>query len=216
MKRMRNKKGEEEYYSYIKNLFDRWAPVYNIMDIFISKIRHKVVDFVQPMQGAKILDVATGTGKQAMAFGEKGYDVIGIDLSESMLQRAKKENRYPNVRFEIADATKIPFDDTSFDVTCISFALHDMPPSVRKKVLQEMVRVTKLTGVLVVIDYTLPEDKIKKMMMYHFIKLNESKYYPHFAKSDLSALLRESGIRIEKEGYQIGGAVKIIQGLKMP
>lgn len=204
----------EDYYSYTKNLFKRWAPLYNIMELFVSKVRLQVVDFINAKQGSKILDIATGTGKQAFAFAKKGFDVVGIDLSDDMLRIANKMNKYANVEFKVADATNIPFDDNCFDVTCISLALHDMPLSVRKKVLEEMVRVTKSTGIIAIIDYALPENKIRKILVYHFIKFYESKYYPNFAKSDLHTLLQESGIQIQKEYLVMFGAVRIVRGIK--
>ena len=204
----------EDYYLYTKKLFRRWAPLYNTMEIFASMVRTQVVDFINIRHGSKILDIATGTGKQAFAFAKKGYDVVGIDLSEDMLRVAKKTNKYANVEFKNADATNNPFDDNYFDVTCISLALHDMPISIRKKVLSEMVRVTKTTGIIVVIDYALPNNKIKKHLIYRFIKFYESKYYPDFIKYDLHALLQESGIQIEKELYVMFGAGIIIKGKK--
>ena len=51
-----------------------------------------MVKFTKAQRGSKILDVATGTGKQAFAFAKKGYEVIGIDISEAMLNVAKKSN----------------------------------------------------------------------------------------------------------------------------
>lgn len=41
-----------------------------------------MVSFTNAGYGLRILDVATGTGKQAFAFAKKGYDVIGVDLSD--------------------------------------------------------------------------------------------------------------------------------------
>lgn len=204
----------QDYYSYTKKLFKRWSLIYNIAERLISKVRPQVVDFINPKEGAKILDIATGTGKQAFAFAQKGFDVIGIDLSDDMLRIAKKTNKYTNLQFRNADATNIPFDDNYFDVTCISLALHDMPISIRKKVLKEMVRVTKTTGRIAIVDYTLPKNKIRKHLIYHFIKLYESKYYADFIKSDLDALLQESGIKIEKDLSIMVGAGIIISGKK--
>jgi ubiquinone/menaquinone biosynthesis C-methylase UbiE len=48
-------------------------------------------------------------------------------------------------------------DHISFDVSWVSFALHDMPPNIRGKVLREMVRVIKPGGIMV--DYDLPRSK---------------------------------------------------------
>ena len=63
-----------------------------------------------------------------------------------MLRVANQKNKYENARFTAADATSVPFEDNHFDVACVSFALHDMPLTIREKVLKEMVRVTKSRG----------------------------------------------------------------------
>ena len=206
---------DEEYYSYIKKWFGRWASIYDIVDIFISGVRDKVVDFTDARDDSRILDVATGTGKQAFAFAKNGYDVIGIDLSEDMLKIAIKKNKYENVKFEVADATNIPFDDKYFNVSCVSFALHDMPLSIREKVLEEMVRVTKPKGIIVIVDYALPKNKVGRFLIYHFVKFYESKYYPRFIMTDLEALLRKARIKVEKQLPVLFGAGRIIKGIRM-
>jgi len=186
------------------------------MELFIAPVRLQVVELIHGQQGLKILDVATGTGKQAFAFAKKGYDVVGIDLSEDMLEIAHRMNKYDNVEFTVADATKIPFDDNCFDVTCISLALHDMPLSIRKKVLSEMVRVTQSVGTIAIIDYTLPKTRIWRILIYHIIRLYESKYYADFIKSDVYTLLQESGIQIQKVYPMMLSSLRIIIGVKKP
>ncbi len=205
---------EKEYYSLLKRVFDVLAPFYDIVALPLSRVRDKVVGFTNAKGKSKILDVATGTGKQAFAFGRKGYDVIGIDLSEAMLNVANKKNKYKNVRFQVADAINLPFEDSSFDVSCISFALHDMPLTIREKALKEMVRVTKPEGIIVIVDYALPKNRIGRFLIYHFVRLYECDYYSKFIKSDLGALLRRSQIEIESEMPVVLGAVRIIKGIK--
>jgi demethylmenaquinone methyltransferase/2-methoxy-6-polyprenyl-1,4-benzoquinol methylase len=90
-----------------------------------------------------------------------------------------------------------------------------MPLSIREKVLKEMVRVTKPQGMIVVVDYALPNDKIARFLVYHFIKLYESKYYSEFIKSDLTALLKESGIEIKEELSILLGAGRILRGTRI-
>ncbi|RPJ68943.1 MAG: methyltransferase domain-containing protein [Alphaproteobacteria bacterium] len=122
---------EKEYYLLVRKVFAALAPFYDTVVIPFSGLRDRVVNFTNAQKGSKILDVATGTGQQAFAFAKKGYEVIGIDLSEAMLNVAKKKNKFRNVKFEIADATNLPFEDNSFDTSSISFSLHDMPLSIR-------------------------------------------------------------------------------------
>ncbi len=82
---------EKKYYSLNKKVWDILAPFYDIVVLPLSRVRDKVVTFTDAKIGSKILDVATGTGKQAFAFAKRGYDVIGIDLSEAMLKVATKK-----------------------------------------------------------------------------------------------------------------------------
>jgi len=83
----------EDYYAYIKEWFAKWAPVYDFTDVFVSGIRKKVLEFTDAHEGSRILDVGTGTGKQAFEYAKRGYDVVGIDLSEDMLNVANRKNR---------------------------------------------------------------------------------------------------------------------------
>ena len=209
----KSKINQEDYYSYMKKHFSRLAPFYDAIDIFIYRIRDQVVDITDANKGSKILDVATGTGKQAFAFAKKGFDVEGIDLSEEMLKVANRKNKFRNVRFKVADATDIPFKNNYFDISCISFALHETPSEIRKKILKEMVRVTKREGTIVIVDYSLPKNKIGKHLIYYFCKLYEIKYYQEFIKSDLESLLKKLGLKIEKELPILLGAGKIIRGI---
>jgi len=113
-------------------------------------VRNRIVNLSGAKPGDKVLDVATGTGKQAFAFAKSGCDVIGIDITEGMLRVARKHNTYKNLSFRQADATSLPFQDNTFDITSIAFALHEMPSVVREKALLEMVRVTMPDGVIII------------------------------------------------------------------
>jgi len=206
---------EKEYYSLVKKVFDILAPFYDIVTMPFSRVRNQVVNFTDARNGSKILDIATGTGKQGFAFAKKGYEIIGIDLSEAMLKVADKKNKYGNVKFEVRDATNLPFEDNSFDVSCVSFALHDMPLFIREKALKEMVRVTKTKGMIVMVDYALPKENIGRFLIYHFVNLYEGKYYSNFIKSDLEASLRKTGVEIKKELPVLLGAGKILKGIKI-
>jgi ubiquinone/menaquinone biosynthesis C-methylase UbiE len=122
---------------YLENIpsFRKIAPFYNLIAAPLHTVRRKVAALSGVEKRDTVLDIYTGTGAQAFAFGKKGFDVLGVDISPDMLDIAVKNNIYRNVRFEIADATGLPFGDKSFDVAVISLALHDMPHEIRPRVL---------------------------------------------------------------------------------
>ena len=205
---------EKEYYSLIK-VFDKLAPLYDVAAAPLTGLRKKVAALAGLKSGAAILDVATGTGKQAFAFARKGYNVTGIDLSEGMLAIAKKNNRYPNAKFEIADATKLPFADARFDASSISFALHDMPPTIGEKVLKEMTRVTRPDGAIIIVDYALPRNRIGRFLSYRLTRLYERSYYSEFIKSDIEDLLRKSGVELREATPALFGNARILRAIRI-
>ena len=206
---------ETKYYALVKKAFDILAPFYDLVTAPIAGVRNKVVDITDANNGSTILDVATGTGKQAFAFAKRGYDVIGVDLTESMLKIAKKNNKNGLVKFEVADATHLRFEENTFDVSCVSFALHDMPLTIRKRVLKEMVRVTKSNGTIVIVDYALPENKVGRFLIYRLVSFYEGEYYRKFIASELEVLLRETGIEIKEHLPILLGSGRILKGTKV-
>ena len=89
-----------------------------------------------------------------------------------------------------------------------------MPLAIREKAVEEMVRVTKPEGSIVIVDYALPENKIARYFIYHLVKSHETKYYPEFVKSDLEALLRKSGVEIKDEFQIVLGSGRILRGIR--
>jgi len=203
------------YYKVVESAFGKLAPYYDLIALPALGLREQVADCMTPGSDSRILDVATGTGAQAFAFAKRGLDVVGVDLSAAMIRIAQKKNRDGKVRFDVADATDLPYPNGSFDVACVSFALHDMPLMIREKVLKEMVRVTRPGGTLLIVDYGLPKNRLGRWLIYRLVRLYEATYYREFIQSDLQGLLRQTGIEIVQERPALLGAAKIIKGLKL-
>jgi ubiquinone/menaquinone biosynthesis C-methylase UbiE len=200
---------EKEYRSYTVKSFDRWAKFY---DPFVSlwrlgRVRREAVEISNVGRGDKVLDVCTGTGAQALEFARRCDDVTGVDLSGGMLAVARKKDKDGRVRFLEMDATRLDFGDKEFDVSCISFGLHDMPLEVREQVLREIGRVTK--GKIVIVDYNPPQNRFLRPLYTALISLYESKYFRDFVRSDFEALLARCGLQAKREKALWLGFVRI-------
>lgn len=204
---------DRDYYAYSERFFRLLAFVYDPLTFVTFRLREMVVDFAGADMCEKILDVATGTGQQAIAFANRGYDVAGIDMSRDMLERARRKNRKRAVELMFADATLMPFADNCFDVSTVSFALHDMPEHARESVLSEMERVTKPMGRIVIVDYGLPpRTSFTRQFWYAFIRSYEGKYYPGFINTNLKAMLEKHGIRLDKKLSIAMGTIRLLKG----
>lgn len=91
-----------------------------------------------------VLDLPCGTGRLTRLLVDAGFDYTGVDQSEAMLTVAReKVVGRPGVRLMTGDATRLPFEDASFDaVVCVRF-LNLFPSELRRPMLQEMRRVSR-------------------------------------------------------------------------
>jgi len=90
---------------------------YDDVSRFIAEgIEHCVLRLA-PKPGERVLDIATGTGWTSRRVAEHGAKVIGIDISEGMLDAAREiasERRF-EIDYRLADAEALPFEDGAFD-----------------------------------------------------------------------------------------------------
>lgn len=114
--------------------------------------RRGVVRALNLKPGERVLDVAAGTGGSTAALAETGAHVIACDLSEGMIEVGRQ--RHPELEFVQGDATDLPFEDASFDAVTISFGLRNVQNI--EKALQEMARVTKPGGRLLICEFSRP------------------------------------------------------------
>ncbi|MCL4235063.1 MAG: methyltransferase domain-containing protein [Deltaproteobacteria bacterium] len=106
---------------------------------------------LDPPPGARVLDVACGTGAAVEQYLRAGLDATGLERSPHMSAQANK--RLVGGQLVIGDATAMPFGDAEFAAATIMLALHEMDPPVRGAVLAEIARVLKPGAPLVAIDY---------------------------------------------------------------
>lgn len=188
----------KNYQEYNNKLFARWAPIYDGFEIILAGVRKEMLQEIDP-SNKSVLDIATGTGSLAIALSTKAKKVIGIDLSQEMLNVAKKKSKNSNLSFLQMDASKMDFQDQEFDIVTISLGLHDMPLEVRSAVLEEAKRVLKKDGKIYVLEHDLPQNKLLAWCSLNFTNSFESKYYREFVNSNLLKYLESFGFKMERK-----------------
>ena len=99
--------------------------------------------------GQKFLDLGTGPGTQAMWLAKRGYKVIGSDLSEASINRAR--NVYANeknVDFVVDNILNSKFKDSEFDYIFDRGCFHVLPPEDTKKYINKIKQILKDNGIL--------------------------------------------------------------------
>ena len=148
----------------VQSMFAQIAPRYDTANDALSFGRHrawrrKAVKLAGAKPGMSVLDCATGTGDLALEFKRAvgTGEVVGTDFCEPMLRSApaKAERAGLAIRFEVADAMKLPYAAASFDLSSISFGIRNVDDP--KVCLQELARVVKPGGRVMVLEFGQPE-----------------------------------------------------------
>lgn len=152
----------------------------------------------RPVRGARLLDVAAGTGR-FLAMVKENFpvlDVTALDLSRPYLaEAARRLAPWRGVHAVHAPAEAMPFPDASFDVVTSIYLFHELPRKVRAQAATEMARVLKPGGLLVFEDSLQTGDRpdYDGLLRLFPIAFHEP-YYADYTAQDLTALFRRAGL----------------------
>ena len=207
---------------YAQYLLEKTTQDYNLIADDFSRTRWNIWaefsifrDFVK--DGDRVLDVGCGNGRLLELFKDKIINYAGIDVSEKLIDLAKK--KYPENNFLVADNLNLPFPENNFDKVFSIAVLHTIPSKgLREKAISELKRVLKPGGFLILTAWDMwRKDAFLTLFKYAFLKLagrsqldfgdalipwadKTKRYYHFFTKKELIALVEKKGFKIMKKG----------------
>jgi trans-aconitate methyltransferase len=175
----------------------KWdAELYEARHGFVWRFGEGLVEFLNPQQGERILDLGCGTGQLTQKIAESGANVLGLDASPDMIGQARQN--YPGLQFLLADAASLKFED-EFDAVFSNAALHWILD--RAGVVAGVARALKKSGRFVAEmggkgNVRILEGAIERVAAkYHAGPIPERRtYYP--APGEYAALLEEHGLEV--------------------
>jgi demethylmenaquinone methyltransferase / 2-methoxy-6-polyprenyl-1,4-benzoquinol methylase len=203
-------------------MFDGIAHRYDLVNRVISlgidqSWRKKTVRALALQPGAKVLDLATGTGDLAIMIARlhPHVSLVGVDPSQKMLEVGQKkldaEQLSERIELKVGDAQALDFPDRTFDGVSIAFGIRNVPDRVQG--LREMARVTKAGGRIAILELSEPRGGLLgPLARFHVHSvvpavgalLSGAKEYHYLQKSiaafptarRFEGMMREAGLRI--------------------
>ncbi len=214
---------KREYAKYLlektKENYDLTAEEYTRTRAHIAEDIKHLADFTQ--EGDKVLDSGCASGRLHGVLKEKNVNYFGIDISEKLIEIAKRN--HPEGNFQIANALNVPFADNFFDKVYSVSVIHNIPSKdFQLQYLKEAKRVLKPGGLLIlrVWDFWKRREGWRLFLKYAFLKLTgkskldlfdvfipwkDSKgstvierYFHCFQKREVEKLIKKAGFSIKK------------------
>lgn len=145
-------------------------------------------------KNGKILDIGCGTGTDANYIASKGFEVIGIDLSEEMLNIAKK--KFPHIDFRIADMRKLSFENEQFDGIFVAFSLFHIPKKDVPNTLADLYDLLKPNGAIYI---AIQEGKSEELFITQPLKPDEKIFLNIMDSQEINKLIEKAGFEIIKQ-----------------
>ncbi len=170
-------------------------------DAQAAELEQKVVRFVAPSGDERALDSGSGAGALAFALAPHVREVVAVDLVPELLEQGRKRaGRFPNVTFVEGDATRLPFDHGSFDLTASLRTLHHIPRP--ELAVAELARVTRLRGRVLVVDQIAPVDPLAALELNAFERARDPSHARALADIDLCHLFESNGLVLLRGEYE--------------
>src|SRR5262249_34330716 len=146
----------------------------------------------------RLADIGCGTGR-LLDFVKQAWPrlpTVGIDLSEPYISEAKRHlKRWCWLQLFVGRAEALPLPDASQDAVTSVFMFHELPPKIRRAVLQEVARVLRPNGRLVLVDsLQLGDEPDYDTMLELFPQNYHEPYYTTYLTEDFSALAADCGL----------------------
>ena len=138
----------------VERVYSSYASVYDqTFGKVFQQSREAAVRGLPVQPGDRVLEVGVGTG-EALPLYPTNCEILGIDLSEGMLEKAHdrvRTHELDHVSLQQMDAGQMEFMDDSFDIVMAAYVVTAVPDY--RKVVNEMIRVCKPGGLIVMLNH---------------------------------------------------------------
>jgi ubiquinone/menaquinone biosynthesis C-methylase UbiE len=165
----------------------------------IETVREQLRTFVAPSGDERALDSGTGAGTLALALAPLVREVVGVDIVPQLLERARK-GAPENVSFVEGDATSLPFEAGSFDLSCTRRTLHHIAHP--EPAIAELARVTVPGGRVFVDDQIAPVDPLAALELDRFERARDASHTRTLPDVDFRQLFEANGLVLIRSRFQ--------------
>jgi 2-polyprenyl-3-methyl-5-hydroxy-6-metoxy-1,4-benzoquinol methylase len=178
--------------------YDKIAVEYNFNRLTKGKVVSEYFDSLSHFfpQSGKILDLGCGGGEPVTAyFARKGFQVTGVDISERMIEIARKQ--IPQGNFIRGDMTECLFDEATFDLIVSIFAIIHIPQPEQEQLLRNIWKWLRSSGIAYLTLGAINEQTVIRDWK------GVSMYWSHFGPEEYRLMLHNIGFELLSDEIEV-------------
>src|SRR5215208_3629157 len=204
--------------------FDALTRVYDPVVALTSReaaFKRRLLEHARIKDGESVLDVACGTGTLAIEI-KKDHPkakVSGVDGDRAVLKRAKGKAKDAGVKIDLQQglSNELPYDARSFDVVVSTLFFHHITDEAKADTAEELRRVLRLGGRVLIADWGRPQDPLMRMMFLNVQMLDGFRNTSSNVAGKLPEFLRDAGLKrvsvVDRMRTPLG-TIEIVSGVR--
>lgn len=187
-----------DYKRIVKEAYNTIADAYVKRDFEVIDetliVKEALAGFIEslPAHGV-VLDIGSGGGRDSRYLHERGYAVIGIDISDRLVEEARKIN--PGIDYRVMDFENLVFPDEEFHGVWANASLHHIPKERIAKVFRDIHRLLKKGGIFFLKVKQGSGEGIKSEEKFG---VSIERYLARYKPEELEDMLRSAGFSITR------------------
>jgi ubiquinone/menaquinone biosynthesis C-methylase UbiE len=204
--------------------FDALTRLYDPVVALTSReagFKRRLLEHARIKDGESVLDLACGTGTLAIEIKKERpkAKVSGLDGDRSILQRARQKAKEAGVKidFQRGLSNELPYDARTFDVVVSTLFFHHLGDEAKADTAEEIRRVLRLGGRVLIADWGRPQDPLMRMMFLNVQLLDGFRNTSSNVAGKLPEFLRDAGLKrvsvLDRMRTPLG-TIEIVSGVR--
>ena len=185
--------------SYDDEFIDTMADAYREQDAWTRLRLGAIEDLVEPQRGERALDLGCTAGAITHFLSTFGCEAVGVDAEPRAIERAR--DLYPELSFEVADVSELPFEDAEFDKAVAADLVEHLDDAALEGMLSESFRVLRPGGTLSIYTPN-PQHLIERLKSRELVLAQNPTHIGLRPAPAFAAALERAGFAVDRNEWR--------------
>jgi 2-polyprenyl-3-methyl-5-hydroxy-6-metoxy-1,4-benzoquinol methylase len=164
----------------MKSSTDTWESAYTQVELLWGlKPDNLLVSYASLMPQGSVLDLGAGEGRNALFFAQKGYDVLGVELSSTAIERCTERAKEAGLNFtgKVGNLVELDIEAERYALIIAAMVMQFLKPSESQAVLQRLIKGLRPNGLIYITTFSIEDPGYRRFKEQHAPEVEKNTFY---------------------------------------